>query len=84
MPARKLNGGTAISVCFEPPFSVELDEDELSIESHWANFLSLDGDFLYVSGRTEGEDEDRLDIITVRFADKESITLTIILYDDDF
>lgn len=47
-------------------------------------FFSLDGDFLYVSGRTEGEDEDRLDIITVRFADQESITLTIILYDDDF
>ena len=63
---------------------MELDEDELSIESHWANFLSLDGDVLYVSGRTEGEDENILDVLTVRFAEQEPITLTVILYNDDF
>lgn len=84
LPARKPNCGTVVSICFEPPFSVELDEGGLFIESRWANFISLTGDFLYASGHTVGEDEDKLDVITVRFAEQEPITLTVIMLDDDF
>lgn len=36
------------------------------------------------SGWTEGEDEDKIDIITVRFAEQEPITLTVVMLDDDF
>lgn len=63
---------------------MELDEGGLFIESRWANFISLTGDFLYASGYTVGEDEDKLDVITVRFAEQEPITLTVIMLDDDF
>ena len=63
---------------------MELDEGGLFIGSRWANFISLTGDFLYASGHTVGEDEDKLDVITGRFAEQEPITLTVIMLDDDF
>ena len=49
---RTPNCGIVASICFEPPFSVELDEEGLSIESRWANFLSFASNFLYASGCT--------------------------------
>lgn len=80
---RTPNCGIVASICFEPPFSVELDEEGLSIESRWANFLSFASNFLYASGCTARGDEDKLGIITVRFVEQEPITLTVILFDDD-
>lgn len=40
------------------------------------------GAFLYASGCTAREDEDKLGI-TVRFVEQEPITMTVILFDDD-